>query len=125
MPKDTSNNLNQGLPAQDGLDDVAVAEITRRLGVRHAPIVGNLADVQRAGAIAAGDADAVRTNLEDAPTGSDSFEKGVELPPGTSAEQVKAEQKAVATAEKAIAKATDEITAATSDDSTSTRSKRK
>jgi hypothetical protein len=77
------------VPVADNLDDATVEDLVRQLAPPVAGIVGNYADIQRAGAaIVSGEG----KGLAD----------GVELPPGESDESVKTAAKVNAAVEKAV-----------------------
>lgn len=77
------------IPVADNLDDATVEDLVRQLAPPVAGIVGNYADVQRAGAaIVAGE-------------GKD-LASGVELPPGESPEDAKTAAQVNAAVEKAV-----------------------
>lgn len=82
------------IPVRDNLDDAGVEDLIRQLAPPAVGIVGNYADVQRAGAKAV---------LEDGVT---AFQEGVETPPGVTDEDI------------AVTKAVDDAVAAAVESST-------
>lgn len=77
------------IPIADNLDDATVEDLVRQLAPPTSGIVGNLADVQRAGAaIVAGEAKDLAA--------------GVEIPPGESPDDLKTAAKVNAAVEQAV-----------------------
>lgn len=101
MPKhDKEQNLNAGLlTEEDGPDQATREAILTRLQAREPSVVGNLADLQRAGGLIA-------------TSQASSFAEGVEPPPGKTTEGLKAEAEVAAKANEAIATAIDDVNAA-------------
>lgn len=94
----------EGNVVAPGVDESTRQDMLRRMGARTTNVVGNLADLQRAGAAAvAGDP---------AP-----FKDAVEPPPGVTTEDVQAQAAAVEKVDAALAEAGASITASLADDS--------
>ena len=104
MPKhDKSTNLNAGLlTEEDGPDKATREALLTRLQAREPSVVGNLADLQRAGGLIA-------------TSQASSFSEGVEPPPGKTTEGLKAEAEVAAKANEAVAQVIDDVNAAKAD----------
>lgn len=98
MPKhDKSTNLNAGLLTEEDGPDAATREaLLARLAPREPSVVGNLADLQRAGGLIA-------------TSQASSFSEGVEPPPGKTSEGLAAEAKAAETVNQALADAAEKV----------------
>ncbi len=104
MPKhDRETGLHAGsISEEDGMDATTRDAIVRRLAPRQTNLVGNFADLQRAGGLIA--------------TGqASSFSEGVELPPNVSESDAKATVKAEAVADKLVTDVAASVEAASAD----------